>query len=589
MLASDESREPDESLNLSLASDIVELVIFTTDDLFLQTLREAVGDARRLWHVPSPDKVSDLLLAGQVGILVLDVQSYSENPGVFVTRIKRQFPDLVVVVAGNREAETGLAKLISDGLVYRFLHKPVSPARAKLFADAAVKRYAERRKLVRPTPTAAKSLTADQRRLLIRIAIGLAGAALGLIAIWALRGRERSEAPAALSQPLPVDGEGVARSGPADSRELLLAQAENALLEERLDEAAAAIDAARKSGVDSARVAFLTTRLAKLRAELKSAARPKIEPPPDAGTGDGRLQQLLSLAAERIKEDRLIEPDRDSARFYVGEALGIDPNNNATQAAKETLARDLLAQTRGAIDHRDFAHARRLLSAADGIAAESNLENVRQLLAAEQKRADTDAWEGTLRTARERLQQDHLVEPPGDSAKDYLMTLRESNADNPDLAAALQELGSRLVGRARRALEAKQYDAARDWLKEADAVGFSSRDSTATERDLQRAIEQQSFLDNTIDATRLTLLKSVAPAYPVKAEKSRIQGWVELEFTVAASGDVQDIAVRAADPPGLFDKAAIGALSHWHYQPVLKDAEPTAQRARIRIRFALPD
>ena len=78
VLASDEEGGTLDALRFSLASDIVELVVLTTDEAFLQTLREAVGGARRLWHVPSADKVSDLLVAGEVGILVLDVQALNE-------------------------------------------------------------------------------------------------------------------------------------------------------------------------------------------------------------------------------------------------------------------------------------------------------------------------------------------------------------------------------------------------------------------------------------------------------------------------------------------------------------------------------
>src|SRR6202042_751454 len=54
-----------------------------------------------------------------------------------------------------------------------------------------------------------------------------------------------------------------ARAGLAEVHERLLARAENALLEERMDEAAAAIETARKSGVESGRIAFLTAQLAK--------------------------------------------------------------------------------------------------------------------------------------------------------------------------------------------------------------------------------------------------------------------------------------------------------------------------------------
>ena len=56
-----------------------------------------------------------------------------------------------------------------------------------------------------------------------------------------------------------------ARAGLANVHERLLARAENALLEERLDEAALAIIAARKAGVESGRIAFLTAQLAKAR------------------------------------------------------------------------------------------------------------------------------------------------------------------------------------------------------------------------------------------------------------------------------------------------------------------------------------
>jgi len=152
VLASDEDGGTLEALKFSLASDIVELLVLTTDGVFLQTLRDAVGGARRLWHVLSADKVSDLLVAGEVGIVVLDAQALHEAASVFVGQIKRQFPDLVVVAAGQRDDETSLAGLISAGLVYRFIHKPMSPARAKLFAEAAIRKYEDQRRRAAEAP-----------------------------------------------------------------------------------------------------------------------------------------------------------------------------------------------------------------------------------------------------------------------------------------------------------------------------------------------------------------------------------------------------------------------------------------------------
>ncbi len=252
-----------------MADDIVELIILTADEVFLRTLRDAVGDTRRLWHVPTADKVGDLLVAGQVGILVLDVQALHEDAAVFISRIKRQFPDLVVVAAGGRDAESSLANLISTGSVYRFIHMPMSPGRAKLFADAAVRRHGELRRRVTAadaTPPAAK------RRLMAGAATG--GLAVVIAAVWALHhdaSRPRSSADESTATAVsPPTAAATAARDAADrsgfaAAEGALARAETALLAGRLEAAAAAIAAGRRAGADSGRIAFLSAQLARSR------------------------------------------------------------------------------------------------------------------------------------------------------------------------------------------------------------------------------------------------------------------------------------------------------------------------------------
>ena len=201
MLAPEGDGPAMDALRFSLASDIVELVVLTEDGAFLQTLREAVGETRRLWHVPSSDKVSDLLVAGGVGILVLDAQSLREAAGRYITEIKRQFPDLVVVVAGTRESETSLARLISGGTVYRFIHKPMSPGRARLFADAAVKKYDEQRNRAARRPANRIPPTVGRRQLIAAVLLGASSLILG--ALWLLHSgsHEASAPPPAIPPP----------------------------------------------------------------------------------------------------------------------------------------------------------------------------------------------------------------------------------------------------------------------------------------------------------------------------------------------------------------------------------------------------
>jgi hypothetical protein len=202
VLASEEDGGSVDSPRFSLASDIVELVVLTADEAFLQTLRDAVGSERRLWHVLSSDKVSDLLIAGEVGIVVLDVQALRESATVFVGQIKRQFPDLVVVVAGHRDDENSLAGLISAGTIYRFIHKPMSPGRARLFADAAVKKYGEHRRRVGRTVTALEPTNPGHPWL---IGAAIAAAVMATAVIFVLRQNTNDEpAPAGAEYPRPV-------------------------------------------------------------------------------------------------------------------------------------------------------------------------------------------------------------------------------------------------------------------------------------------------------------------------------------------------------------------------------------------------
>ena len=51
------------------------------------------------------------------------------------------WPDLVLVVVGTAEEQSKVAGQITSGVVYRFLHRPVSAPRVRLFVDAALRRH----------------------------------------------------------------------------------------------------------------------------------------------------------------------------------------------------------------------------------------------------------------------------------------------------------------------------------------------------------------------------------------------------------------------------------------------------------------
>jgi protein TonB len=63
---------------------------------------------------------------------------------------------------------------------------------------------------------------------------------------------------------------------------------------------------------------------------------------------------------------------------------------------------------------------------------------------------------------------------------------------------------------------------------------------------------------------------------------------VDVEFTVTEAGKVGDVSVRAASVPGVFEDAAVKAVSQWRYKPQLRDARAVPVRSQIRVRFTLP-
>ena len=83
------------------------------------------------------------------------------------------------------------------------------------------------------------------------------------------------------------------------------------------------------------------------------------------------------------------------------------------------------------------------------------------------------------------------------------------------------------------------------------------------------------------------LVKSAAPAYPPEAVRSKKDGWVQVEFTVDANGQVTDAKVANADPPRLFNTAALDAVRRWTFKPRLENGKAVEERMSRRIEFKL--
>lgn len=80
-------------------------------------------------------------------------------------------------------------------------------------------------------------------------------------------------------------------------------------------------------------------------------------------------------------------------------------------------------------------------------------------------------------------------------------------------------------------------------------------------------------------------VKEVAPVYPEKARRSRIQGIVILDITVEPDGAVTNVKVLRSIPD--LSDAAIEAVKQWRYAPTLVDGKAIPIRMAVSLNFTI--
>ena len=122
------------------AGRVAETLLLLTQDASLVEALSGVVPSGGLAIVRDEIALASELMSGQAGVVFIDAGTGAAQAALtaqLTQRLHGQLPDVVFVVAGDGAAQNELAALITDGTVYRFVHKPVSAQRVKLFVDAA--------------------------------------------------------------------------------------------------------------------------------------------------------------------------------------------------------------------------------------------------------------------------------------------------------------------------------------------------------------------------------------------------------------------------------------------------------------------
>jgi protein TonB len=111
------------------------------------------------------------------------------------------------------------------------------------------------------------------------------------------------------------------------------------------------------------------------------------------------------------------------------------------------------------------------------------------------------------------------------------------------------------------------------------AVASSSKEISNT-----RVSTASSPAANAVSARAPRLLRDAQVRYPTQALQRRLNGWVDVEFTVSPDGRATDVRVVAAEPANVFNREAINAASKWRFE---ETPAPYSGMKR-RIKFNLP-
>lgn len=448
------------------ARDVVDLppeslVVLTHDVELLQTLR-AVATEHEISAVGAEADLAAHLLQDHAGVAVLDTTAITSPIGQLADRLKSQFPDLVLVVAGNVSDQNTLATQITRGTVYRFLHKPVSEQRVRLFVNAAWRRHgvehaeiieATASNLRRPAWVAPKPSKSNM--------MWAGGAAAGILVIafiaW-LAMREPSTSPANSSVTA------------SDARGSLSNDAE-------FESLLARADAALRSGA-------LTSPPGASAVDLYRQALRRKSDDPRASIGIERVMDKLLTSAEKA----LLEDRTDDAARLTDIARSIEPDHVrvaflTTQIGKER-ERLLLAQARQAAASGKVEEAIRMLDR-QSVTGGSNQQVAEARNEIAQKKVD-DRVDDFLKRASDRIRRNALVEPAQDNARFFIESARAIAPNDGNVRAAQKQLADRIVAQVRTSLAAGNTEDVDKWLQAANDSGVSRDDVAQLTRESQR-------------------------------------------------------------------------------------------------------
>ncbi len=257
------------------------------------------------------------------------------------------------------------------------------------------------------------------------------------------------------------------------------------------------------------------------------------------------VAELLASATRAVNEERLVAPAGNNAIEFYLQVLAKDANNVSATQALVDLFPLAAGNAEREIVNRNLPEATRIVGLLDQASPGSYT---------------VSTLKSKLNAARTQMQREEERRLAQEAAAEQQRTQAAQAAAAPAPVAAAPTQPTRPTPAEPKPVEPKPVEPA--------PVATAPAQPVAQSRDP-------------------VLVRQVRPVYPAAAARRRQEGWVEVSFTVAASGEVTDVAVARAQPRGVFDRDATRAVSQWKYEPALENGKPVARTLTRRIEFSL--
>jgi DNA-binding NtrC family response regulator len=123
-----------------IATSSSAIVALSKDEALLSALMATMLEQAAIVTSSSIERFIDRLAANNARVALIDAASAPAPVGSFTQRLRKQFPQLLIVLTGSSSLQTELSAQIAAGTIFRFAPKPAAAQRLKIFLNAALHR-----------------------------------------------------------------------------------------------------------------------------------------------------------------------------------------------------------------------------------------------------------------------------------------------------------------------------------------------------------------------------------------------------------------------------------------------------------------